>query len=77
MKGSAATAALLGLVVFPGTSGQSWGHDEPACGLVGCQGAAEAQGTSAFDSIPQRRLHEIDGANDPYDSVSADISSVF
>ena len=71
MKGSVATAALLGLAVFPGARGHSWSPDPIAsCGLVGCEGAAEAQDATGFDGSAQRSLHETDDANDNYDTVS-------
>lgn len=70
MKGSVATAALLGLVTFPVASGQSLRHDQTANDLADGEGAAAAQATTAFDGSPHRRLHNTDDANDLYDSVS-------
>lgn len=76
MKGSVATAALLGLVTFPVASGQSLRHDQTANGITDGEGSAAAQRMVAFDGSTQRRVHYPDDANDLYDSVSAETLSV-
>lgn len=63
-------AAVVGLVIFPGASGQSWRQEPSTIDMIDGEGGAKAKATTAVGDSQERRLRVTDEALDQFRTVS-------